>query len=75
MATMLGLLTWTVRVNSASKAGKLSLKAVKSMEINSKAGSLGFAAISAAVVAAVVAPTRADIQFHFWALIVLIFGK
>lgn len=71
MATMLGLFTWTVKINSASKAGKLSLKDVKSMEMTSKAGSFGLAVISAAVVAAVVAPIMADGQLHFCGFVVV----
>uniref|UniRef100_A0A7C8YVH6 Uncharacterized protein n=1 Tax=Opuntia streptacantha TaxID=393608 RepID=A0A7C8YVH6_OPUST len=72
MGTMLGLLTWTVRVSSASNAGKLNLKEVRSMEMSSKAGSRGRATIKATAAAAVAPPTVAEVQFHFFTCLLLI---
>ncbi|CAL5357193.1 unnamed protein product [Camellia sinensis] len=64
MGTMLGLVTWTVRMSSTSRTGRLSLKEVRLMEITSKVGSLGLPLINAAAAAADAAPTRAEDQLH-----------
>lgn len=62
---MFGLVTWTVRISSASMWGSLSLKEVRLMEMRWKVGSLGFALRRAATAVAEAAPMNAEVQLHF----------
>ena len=68
MGAMLGLVTCTVRISSASITGKLNLKEVRLIEMRWKAGSLGLAMTRAAAAVADAAPTSADVQLHFTVL-------
>lgn len=65
MDTALGLVTWTVRIISASMTGKLSLKEVRLMDMRWKVGSRGFRDIIAPTAVAVTAPANAEVQLHF----------
>lgn len=65
MAAMLGLVTCTVSINSASRTGRLSLSEVRSMEIRWKVGSFGLALRREAAAAADAAPIKAEHQLHF----------
>lgn len=64
MGATLGLVTWTVRMSSASTTGGLSLKEVNLIEIKWKVGSLGFAEMIAVAATADAAPTRAELQLQ-----------
>lgn len=65
MGTTLGLVTWTVKNNSASRDGKVSLRFVRLIEMRLNLGSFGFAMRKAAVAVAVAAPIRAEAQCKF----------
>ena len=68
------MVTWTVRISSASMWGKLSLKEVRLMEIRWKVGSLGFALKRAVAAVAVAAPIKAEVQLHF-TFLPIVFGE
>lgn len=65
MAAMLGFVTCTVSINSASRTGRLSLSEVRSMEIRWKVGSFGLALRREVAAAADAAPIKAELQLHF----------
>lgn len=74
MGVMLGLVTWTIRISSASRTGRLSLKDVRLMDINSNDGSLGLAAIMAAAAAADAVPMSAELHMNL-ALLPMNYGR
>lgn len=65
MAAMLGFVTCTVSISSASRTGRLSLSEVRSMEIRWKVGSFGLALRREVAAAADAAPIKAELQLHF----------
>lgn len=70
MAAMLGLVTCTVSISSASRTGRFSFSEVRSMEIRWNVGSFGLALRSEAAAVADAAPIKAELQLHFtfWSL-------
>lgn len=70
MGAMLGFVTCTVSISSASRTGRFSFSEVRSIEIRWNVGSFGLALRREAAAVADAAPIKAELQLHFtfWSL-------